>query len=80
MGLGALLLVGAGALVLPEIFGFVWFFLTLPAYLLLVSGVNVGAVFGIAGPPLVTLALCGLVDLIVKEPWSHRSRAARHDS
>jgi hypothetical protein len=59
------LFVLTGAAMGQQIFHLFWFYLNLPAYFLMLAGVNVGAVLGIWGPPLVTIALFAVPEALV---------------
>lgn len=47
-------------------FPFFWFYLNLPAYLLLMAGVDVGVILGVWGAPLVTILLFAVPEMLVK--------------
>lgn len=54
-----------------------WFYLNLPAYILLIAGVNVGALLGVWGPPLVTILLFAVPEMLAKGLDRRRPRPAR---
>lgn len=60
------LLAFTGAAMGQPVFHLFAFYLNLPAYFLLLAGVDVGAVLGIWGPPLVTILLFALPEMLVK--------------
>ena len=59
------------------VFQYFWFWLNLPAYFLLPASVDIGAVLGIWGAPLVTILLFALPEMLVKVLDRRRPPRAR---
>lgn len=57
------------------VFQFFWFYLNLPAYFLMLANVNVAAVLGSWGLPLVTILLFAVPEALVKVLDRRRPRA-----
>ena len=71
------LFVFTGIVMGQPVFQYFWFYLNLPAYVLWLAGVDVGAALGSWGPPIVTILLFAVPEALVKALDRRRPLRAR---